>query len=717
MTSPPAPLATIEAADAALTAGLARMLAPRLAPGDTLLLDGPVGAGKTHFARALIRARQGDAAEDVPSPTFTLVQTYLDAAGIELWHADLYRLTDPAELFELGLEDAMPEAITLIEWPERMGAPPSGALRIALSATDPATDPDLRRITLSGDPARWGWVARLAAAARFVHAAGWAEARVAPLAGDASARSYARLTAPEGTAVLMDDPGGQLPRYLQMTDWLRDRGFAAPAVLAADPAQGFALLEDLGDDLLARVLDRDPGAAEALYDRVTDLIVDLHRHAPPDFVAPLDGAALAGQVGLLAEWYAPAAGAPGAGAEAGAAIAALWDRLAADTPAVVSLRDFHAENLVWRGDGPLGLLDFQDAVATHPAYELASALQDARRDIPPATEARQIDRYLAATGHDPDRFRAAYALMGAARGLRIMGIFARLALRDGKPRYLDLMPRVWAAVARDLAHPALAPLAEAVAGVPAPTPEVIAALRARTGRAAEAPTTLMLFAAGKGTRMAPLTDHTPKPLIPVAGRALLDHALDLATAAGVARVVVNTHHLGDQIARHLAGRPGVVISDEADLLRETGGGLRHALPRLGPGPVLTMNPDVIWRGPNPLAALRAGWDGDRMEALLMLVPAARTRGRVGPGDFSLDADGRLRRGGPLVYGGAQVIATDRLAGVAAEVFSLNLIWDAMIAAGGAFGLVHPGDWCDVGRPDCIPLAEAMLAEAMREGRT
>ena len=104
-------------------------------------------------------------------------------------------------------------------------------------------------------------------------------------------------------------------------------------------------------------------------------------------------------------------------------------------------------------------------------------------------------------------------------------------------------------------------------------------------------------------------------------------------------MVVNTHHLGEQIARHLAGRPGVVISDEADLLRETGGGLRHALPLLGPGPVLTMNPDVIWRGPNPLAALRAGWDGDRMEALLLLVPAARTRGRVGPGDFSLDADG------------------------------------------------------------------------------
>ena len=221
---------------------------------------------------------------------------------------------------------------------------------------------------------------------------------------------------------------------------------------------------------------------------------------------------------------------------------------------------------------------------------------------------------------------------------------------------------------------------------------------------------LMIFAAGKGTRMAPLTDVTPKPLIRVSDRTLLDRALDLGRGAGLDRVVVNIHHLGGQIRDHIAGLatgPDITISDESDLLLETGGGLRKALPLLGPGPVITMNPDVIWTGPNPLAALLAAWD-DRMDALLMLVPLAHTHGRKGGGDFSLDQAGRLIRKGDLVYGGAQIIRIDRLAGIGDEVFSLNRLWDLMIAEGRAHGLIHAGEWCDVGRPDCIPLAEALL---------
>ncbi|WP_449042055.1 nucleotidyltransferase family protein [Paracoccus sp. (in: a-proteobacteria)] len=221
--------------------------------------------------------------------------------------------------------------------------------------------------------------------------------------------------------------------------------------------------------------------------------------------------------------------------------------------------------------------------------------------------------------------------------------------------------------------------------------------------------TLMLFAAGKGTRMAPLTDTTPKPLIPVAGQPLLDRALDLARAGGARRIVVNIHHLGDQIARHLAGSEAVV-SDETDLLLETGGGLRRALPLLGAGPVLTLNPDAVWTGPNPVAALRAGWDAARMDALLMLVPLDRARGRLGGGDFTLETGGRISRGGDLVYTGCQIIRTEGLAAIPQQVFSLNLLWDRLLARGRVFGMVHKGEWCDVGRPDCIPLAEAMLAE-------
>ncbi|AGT10476.1 nucleotidyltransferase family protein [Paracoccus aminophilus] len=223
----------------------------------------------------------------------------------------------------------------------------------------------------------------------------------------------------------------------------------------------------------------------------------------------------------------------------------------------------------------------------------------------------------------------------------------------------------------------------------------------------DAPRKLMLFAAGKGTRMAPLTDRMPKPLIKVGRRTLLDRALDLAREGGAETIVVNTHYLGDQIADHLQGRE-VLISDESEALLETGGGLKKALPLLGDGPVITINPDVVWTGPNPIAGLRAAWDPARMDALLMLIPLHAARGRIGSGDFSLDAEGRILRKGELVYGGAQIIKTERLAEIGAEAFSLNRLWDLMIADSRAFGLIHRGNWCDVGRPDCISKAEEML---------
>ena len=224
----------------------------------------------------------------------------------------------------------------------------------------------------------------------------------------------------------------------------------------------------------------------------------------------------------------------------------------------------------------------------------------------------------------------------------------------------------------------------------------------------DAPRVLMLFAAGKGTRMAPLTDKTPKPLLKVGRRTLLDRALDLAREGGVAEVVVNTHYLGEQIVTHLAGREGITISDESEALLETGGGLKKALPLLGAGPVVTLNPDVVWTGANPIAALREAWDPARMDALLALIPLRAARGRIGGGDFAMDGEGRLTRKGNFVYGGAQIIKTERLAEIGDAAFSLNRLWDLMLADGRAFGLAHKGGWGDVGRPDAIPLAEELL---------
>ncbi len=224
------------------------------------------------------------------------------------------------------------------------------------------------------------------------------------------------------------------------------------------------------------------------------------------------------------------------------------------------------------------------------------------------------------------------------------------------------------------------------------------------------PFPLMIFAAGFGTRMGALTADRPKPLIPVAGRALIDHAMDVARGAGAGRVVVNVHYLADQMEAHLAGS-GVAISDERAQILETGGGLRAALPLLGPGPIAVLNSDGIWTGANPLAELAGAWDPDRMEALLLLLPVDETRGHGTKGDFRLHRDGRISRGEggeDHVYIGAQILQPGRLNGVAETAFSLNPVWNQMIAAGTAYGIRHQGGWCDVGHPEGIAEAERLL---------
>lgn len=326
--------------------------------------------------------------------------------------------------------------------------------------------------------------------AGFLAAAGWAGAGSHPLAGDASARTYARLTRGTDSAVLMDaGPGGQaqVGPFLTVGGWLAAQGYSAPKVLARDEPAGLLLLEDLGDALFARLVAEDPARELPLYRAATDFLSDLHRHRPPAFLKPGDGPALAALVAILPDWYLAGMDAPAT--PAALALPGLIEALHADlarSAPVVSLRDFHAENLIWLPDraGParVGLLDFQDAFAADPAYDLVSLLQDARRDVSPETEQACLRAYLEAMGLDEGRFGAVYALIGAQRALRILAIFARLCMAGGKPRYLDLAPRVWACLQRDLAHPALKRLAQTVeVALPPPTPERLERIRKKCG--------------------------------------------------------------------------------------------------------------------------------------------------------------------------------------------------------------------------------------------
>ena len=297
-----------------------------------------------------------------------------------------------------------------------------------------------------------------AGAAGFLAAHGWAGARIDPLAGDASFRRYFRVSLAEGRAVLMDaPPPNEDPRpFIAIARWLAERDFTAPEILAADEEAGLVLLQDFGDARLREVADADEAAALPLYGAAVDVLARLRDH-PAGALPPYDRAVLQREAGLFVEWYCPAVGL--SVDEAGWREA--WDEVLEHglcSRPVTVLRDYHAENLMLLEGGGLGLLDFQDALAGHPAYDLVSLLQDARRDVDPNVEAAMLARYLVATG-ESDAFMRAYHVLGAQRTAKILGIFTRLWRRDGKPRYAGLCPRVWAYLERDLSEPVLGPVA------------------------------------------------------------------------------------------------------------------------------------------------------------------------------------------------------------------------------------------------------------------
>ena len=221
------------------------------------------------------------------------------------------------------------------------------------------------------------------------------------------------------------------------------------------------------------------------------------------------------------------------------------------------------------------------------------------------------------------------------------------------------------------------------------------------------PTSVMLFAAGFGTRMKHLTANQPKPLVQVSGKALIDHTLDIARDVQPETILANLHYLPEMLIQHLEGSEVKTIVETPDIL-ETGGGLRNALPVLGDGPIITMNTDAIWKGPNPVQMALDAWKPDQMDALLVCVPVPQTVGYAGSGDFEIDAQGRLSRGNGAVYGGVQIIKTDRLEAISETSFSLNVLWNQMLKDQRLFGLNYTGKWCDVGHPGGVKLAEDML---------
>ncbi len=487
---------TAALADEAATYRLVTDVAALIAPGDLITLSGDLGAGKTTFARALIRYLASDESIEVPSPTFTLTQTY-ELPGIALVHADLYRLSGPAELTELNLDGA-PDAVTLLEWPDRAASfLPADRLDIAFTLA-PQQGPNARNVRITGYGSFSSRAERILTIRRFLDRSDFGRAERRRIQGDASTRSYERLTRDGATYVLMNSPkrpdgppvrngkpysaiahlAESVTPFIAMTQALREHGFSAPALFAADREAGLLVIEDLGDEL---IVDGDPPAAiEARYEVATDLLAELHCEELPSVVPIEAGAdyripqydmdALLIEVELLLDWYLPKLGARITDAKRDSYCTLWHDALLPMVEGVQTwvLRDFHSPNLLWlperEGTGHIALLDFQDAVMGSPAYDVASLLQDARVDIPEMMEIALISRYTRARrsanpDFDAPAFARAYATLAAQRASKILGIFARLERRDHKPQYLRHMPRVWAYLQRSLAHPALAQLA------------------------------------------------------------------------------------------------------------------------------------------------------------------------------------------------------------------------------------------------------------------
>lgn len=485
---------TVALPDEQATRRLVVDIAAMLEPGDVVTLSGDLGAGKTTLVRALIRYLAGDETVEVPSPTFTLMQTY-ELGRFPIVHADLYRLADSSELAELGFDDLPERAVLLVEWPDRApGLLPADRLDITLTV-DPQQGPDYRNARITGYGAIAARADRLLAMRRFLNESGYEEATRERLQGDASTRLYERLTLGKRRVILMNAPrrpdgppikhgrsysaiahlAEDVKPFVAMAYALRARGFSAPEIHAADLADGFVVLEDLGDEGV--VSGTPPEPIEERYAAAVDVLAALHRLGLPDElpVAPhvtyrlprYDMDAFLIEAGLLLDWYLPRCNAPVPEASR-PDFENVWRnalRVAVEAPTTWVLRDYHSPNLLWlpkrSGTARIGLLDFQDAVMGPAAYDLASLLQDARVDVPDRMEIDLLGRYVRArraaeADFDIAAFARVYATLAAQRASKVLGIFARLDRRDGKPQYLRHMPRVWAYLQRSLAHPSLA---------------------------------------------------------------------------------------------------------------------------------------------------------------------------------------------------------------------------------------------------------------------
>lgn len=489
---------TVNLASEAATEAFAREVSLFVRIGDVVTLAGELGTGKTTFARAFVRALSANGSEvEVPSPTFTLVQTY-EATRLPVAHFDFYRIVDPEEVPELGFPGLADTMVLLAEWTDRADPfMPLDRLEIILSDGE---DAGWRELTLVGHGNWAARAARMEIISAFLEAGGYHGRKRSFLQGDASARRYERLRpqagsgkslilmdaakAPDGPPVRNGLPYSQIAHlaesvtaFAAIDQGLRELGLSAPKIFASDLEAGLLIIEDLGGEVYQDMVRARATDMSAPYRAAVDVLVRLAEGPVPESITlpenlehrvpQFDEGALEIEIELLFDWYWPAvhkSDAPDAVRGRFYSVwKALWPRLECHQT-VWCLRDYHSPNLIWRanetGLARVGIIDFQDAVLGHPAYDLASLLFDARVDVDQETERRMLEYYVEQRqrkNSDFDRvaFEEAYAILAAQRLTKILGIFMRLKERDGKPGYLQHVPRLWRYLDRTLQAPVL----------------------------------------------------------------------------------------------------------------------------------------------------------------------------------------------------------------------------------------------------------------------
>lgn len=475
------------------TIELGRELSLIARSGLAILLSGDLGSGKSTLARALIRAlADEDESFDIPSPTFTIIQSY-GQTRLPVAHADLYRLNASEEIEELGLDEALAGGVLIVEWPEKLSPRlVKDAISIELSGIG-----GTRTARLSATGAGAAALLRFSQISGFLEAKSWSAARRKFLEGDASFRRYERLNRngmsfilmdmarrPDGPPVRNGKPYSQIAHLAEdisaviaVNSELRKRGFSAPETYAVDLDKGLAIIEDLGDYVFGRMLLAGQDMAEPMKEAVNVLCSMAKQQWPSDVrlpqgpihhIKPYDAEALEIETALLTDWCWPFLKNENITDDLRASFVEIWRELfhkIMPRHPIWTLRDFHSPNLLWlperTGLARVGIIDTQDCVMGHPAYDLVSLIQDARVDIPRELALHLYDHYVAqrrGTGFDAEDFAAAFAILGAQRATKILGIFARLSKRDGKHGYLRHLPRVSGYLERNLQHPALAGL-------------------------------------------------------------------------------------------------------------------------------------------------------------------------------------------------------------------------------------------------------------------